>query len=161
MAFPAQLWALATSCATSGEPQTRCILVPSDLSGPGQGAGDCRQQSLGRCCAAPRSGPNKLLTCLRRSPSRHFRIFHLSSGLVLAIAMSIASTDTSSAFGQPRCTRCHGRSAVLHIVKGRLGYQHWTLRCRSCSLVYETQMASDPMKSDVQRWIDGELITPK
>jgi uncharacterized Zn finger protein len=50
---------------------------------------------------------------------------------------------------------------VLHVVQGRPGYEHWTLRCRKCGLVHEAQAAADPISSEVLGWFGGELKPPQ
>lgn len=62
---------------------------------------------------------------------------------------------------RPRCPMCQSRMEVLHVVPGRLGFEHWTLRCRKCGLVHEAQAAADPIGSEVLGWFGGELKPPQ
>jgi uncharacterized Zn finger protein len=48
----------------------------------------------------------------------------------------------------PRCPMCQAHMKVLHVVTGRPGFEHWTLRCETCGLVHETQTAADPINSE-------------
>jgi uncharacterized Zn finger protein len=62
---------------------------------------------------------------------------------------------------RPRCPMCQARMEVLHVVQGRPGFEHWTLRCRKCGLVHEAQAAADPISSEVLGWFGGELKPPQ
>jgi hypothetical protein len=48
----------------------------------------------------------------------------------------------------PRCPMCQARMKVLRVVPGRPGFEHWTLRCRTCGLVNEAQTSADPINSE-------------
>jgi uncharacterized Zn finger protein len=41
-----------------------------------------------------------------------------------------------------RCPMCQADMEVLHLVPGRPGYEHWTLRCTECGLIHEAQAAA-------------------
>ena len=61
----------------------------------------------------------------------------------------------------PRCPLCCGAMEILHVVSGRPGFEHWTLRCNRCGLVHQAQAAADPISSEALRWCDGELRPPQ
>jgi uncharacterized Zn finger protein len=50
---------------------------------------------------------------------------------------------------------------VQRIIASRPGFEHWTLRCTKCGHIHEAQVHIDPMKSDAQGWLHGELGQPK
>jgi hypothetical protein len=56
---------------------------------------------------------------------------------------------------------CLALMEVQHVAPGRLGFEHWTLRCIKCGLIHEAQAHGDPMKSEPLGWFDGELRAPK
>jgi uncharacterized Zn finger protein len=57
---------------------------------------------------------------------------------------------------RPRCPRCQTRMEVQHVAPGRLGFQHWTLRCIKCGLIHEAQVHTDPLKSEAVGWFDDD-----
>jgi len=61
---------------------------------------------------------------------------------------------------RPRCPRCQARMTVQRTVASRPGFEHWTLRCKKCGTIHEAQVHVDPMKSDAQGWLRGELAPP-
>ena len=62
---------------------------------------------------------------------------------------------------RPRCPQCQARVAVQHVVPGRPGFEHWTLKCTKCGLIHEVQVSADPLKSEAMGWLDGDLKPPK
>jgi RNase P subunit RPR2 len=62
---------------------------------------------------------------------------------------------------RPRCPRCQARMTVQHTIASRPGFEQWTLRCTNCGHIHEAQVHIDPMKSDAQGWLHGELGQPK
>ena len=46
---------------------------------------------------------------------------------------------------------------VQHVAPGRLGFEHWTLRCIKCGLIQDAQAQADPMTSEAVGWFNGEL----
>jgi hypothetical protein len=51
---------------------------------------------------------------------------------------------------------------VQHVVPGRAGFEHWTLRCTKCGIVREAQVHADPTLSSALRWVgSSELVPPK
>jgi hypothetical protein len=65
------------------------------------------------------------------------------------------------ATARPRCPKCQSRMEVQRITAARSGYEHWTLRCIRCGLINETQVSTDPMKSDAIDWVDSGLRAPE
>jgi len=49
---------------------------------------------------------------------------------------------------------------VLHITKARAGFERWTLRCTRCGRIEQTQVNTDPLKSEALGWTEGELRPP-
>jgi hypothetical protein len=50
---------------------------------------------------------------------------------------------------------------TLRVVPGRPGFEHRTVRCSNCRLIYEAQAPADPIDSDALRWISSELKPPQ
>jgi len=46
-------------------------------------------------------------------------------------------------------------------IPARSGFEYWTLRCTKCDLIHEAQVDIDPLKSDAQCWLQGELALPQ
>jgi hypothetical protein len=62
---------------------------------------------------------------------------------------------------RPRCPLCQARMKIQRVAPGRLGFEHWTLRCTMCGLIHEAQARADPPKSEALGWFDGELKAPR
>ncbi len=56
-----------------------------------------------------------------------------------------------------RCLLCQAPMEVQRIVAARAGFEHWTLRCTSCSRIDQMQVDTDPLDSGALGWIEGEL----
>jgi putative SOS response-associated peptidase YedK len=52
-------------------------------------------------------------------------------------------------------------TALQRIIPARSSFEHWTLRCTTCGNVHQAQVHIDPMKSDAQGWLRGELAPPQ
>jgi tRNA(Ile2) C34 agmatinyltransferase TiaS len=61
----------------------------------------------------------------------------------------------------PRCPACKARMDVLHVVRGRPGFVHRTLRCTKCGAIFEAQAPLDPITSEALGWLNSELKPPK
>ena len=61
---------------------------------------------------------------------------------------------------RPRCPQCQSRIRIQSVARGRPGFEHWTLRCIKCGLIYDAQVPADPLKSQAMGWFDGELGSP-
>lgn len=57
----------------------------------------------------------------------------------------------------PHCPVCRAHMEVLHVVSGRPSFQHWTLRCRRCGIIYDAQAYWDPINAEALRWCGSEL----
>jgi hypothetical protein len=62
---------------------------------------------------------------------------------------------------RPRCPMCYARMETVRVVSGRLGFEHRTLRCSKCRLIYEGQARADPIDANALRWINSELRPPQ
>jgi hypothetical protein len=51
--------------------------------------------------------------------------------------------------------------ALARIAPGPKGYDIRTFECRKCQNIYTVTVEIDPMKSDKEGWIAGELKPPK
>jgi hypothetical protein len=76
-----------------------------------------------------------------KSPSSHF-------GILL------------SAIERPPCAKCQKPMMLARIAPGPTGYDLRTFECAKCDHVHTTFVATDPMKSDAQGWLAGELRPP-
>jgi hypothetical protein len=50
---------------------------------------------------------------------------------------SEANSTASGAMALPDCPLCGTRLVVQHIIPGRLGLEHWTLRCTKCGHIHQ------------------------
>ena len=62
--------------------------------------------------------------------------------------MSRAPAPSPRTTQRPRCPRCQASPIVQRIVPGRPGFEYWTLRCRKCGNIYDTQVHIEPMRSE-------------
>jgi hypothetical protein len=62
---------------------------------------------------------------------------------------------------RPRCPTCLAGMEVQHVSPGRLGFEHWTLRCRKCGLIHEAQVTADPINSEAFGWLGSNLTPPQ
>jgi len=67
---------------------------------------------------------------------------------------------TPRQIARPRCPRCRAAALVQRSSPGRSGFEHWTLRCTKCGHIHEVQVQSDPMRSEANRWVSGQLRAP-
>jgi hypothetical protein len=65
-----------------------------------------------------------------------------------------------SAIERPGCPTCHTRMLAASTAPGTSGYDYRTFECAKCDHVHMSLVASDPMKSDAQGWLAGELRSP-
>jgi hypothetical protein len=49
---------------------------------------------------------------------------------------------------------------IQRITQARPGFEHWTLRCTRCERIEQTQVSTDPLKSEALGWTEGELRPP-
>ncbi|WGD50038.1 hypothetical protein QA641_31005 [Bradyrhizobium sp. CB1650] len=50
---------------------------------------------------------------------------------------------------------------LLHVIPGRPGFEHRTLRCTNCGVIYEAQAPADPIDSEVLGWFHSGLKPPE
>jgi tRNA(Ile2) C34 agmatinyltransferase TiaS len=62
---------------------------------------------------------------------------------------------------RPRCPACEAAMETLHVAPGRPGFEHWTLRCTKCGVIYEAQAPVDPIDSEAVGWLGSELKPPE
>ena len=48
-----------------------------------------------------------------------------------------ANSTASAAMALPDCPLCGTRLVVQRIIPGRLGLEHWTLRCTKCGHIHQ------------------------
>jgi hypothetical protein len=65
-----------------------------------------------------------------------------------------------SAIERPGCATCQKRMVLARIAPGPSGFDYRTFECAKCDHVHMSLVASDPMKSDAQGWLAGELRSP-
>jgi hypothetical protein len=65
-----------------------------------------------------------------------------------------------SAIERPACAKCRMPMMLARIAPGTSGFDYRTFECAKCDHVRVTAVASDPMKSDAQGWLAGELRLP-
>jgi hypothetical protein len=58
------------------------------------------------------------------------------------------------------CLVCQSPMEVQRITQARAGFEHWTLRCTRCERIEQTQVSTDPLKSEALGWTEGELRPP-
>lgn len=51
--------------------------------------------------------------------------------------MTEPANSTASATALPDCPLCSNRLVVQRIIPGRLGLEHWTLRCTKCGHIHQ------------------------
>jgi len=69
-------------------------------------------------------------------------------------------TLTPRAIALPRCPQRQATALVQRSTAGRSGFEHWTLRCTRCGHIHEAQVHVDPMTSEANGWISGDLHAP-
>jgi hypothetical protein len=57
--------------------------------------------------------------------------------------------------------RCGINYADIQLItEARVGFEHWTVRCKWCGRIDQVQMNTDPLKSDALGCMKGELRPP-
>jgi hypothetical protein len=76
-------------------------------------------------------------------------------------SQSVPRRDLSAA-EHPRCPKCHEVPMLLsRIEAGPPGYDYRTFECLKCRRVHTMIVSDDPLESDVNGWLLGELGPPK
>ena len=71
------------------------------------------------------------------------------------------SSARVSAIERPRCPRCQqNRMLLSKLESGSSGFDYRTFECQKCGRVETVVIFCDPMKSDAQGWLAGELKPP-
>jgi hypothetical protein len=66
-----------------------------------------------------------------------------------------------SALERPRCPACNqNRMLLSKLEAGPSGFDYRTFECQKCGRVETMAVSSDPMKSGMQGWLEGELKAP-
>jgi hypothetical protein len=65
-----------------------------------------------------------------------------------------------TAIERPRCSRCQTRMMLERVSAGLIGFEQRLFECPKCDQVQINVIASDPFKSKVTGWLDGELTAP-
>lgn len=73
----------------------------------------------------------------------------------------LANQLSPSEIVRPRCPMCGAHMEILRVVASRPEFEHRTLRCSKCRLIYEAQAPADPIDSNALRWIGSELRPPQ
>ena len=61
---------------------------------------------------------------------------------------------------RPRCPKCYELMNLARIMAGLKGYDVRNFECEKCHHILTVTVAIDPMKSDVLRWLIGDLTPP-
>jgi hypothetical protein len=66
-----------------------------------------------------------------------------------------------AAIERPRCPDCRqNRMLLSKLEAGPSGFDYRTFECQKCGRVETVVISCDPMKSDAQGWLAGELKPP-
>lgn len=72
------------------------------------------------------------------------------------------SSERITAIERPRCRNCdHSRMLLSKLGAGPSGFGYRTFECQKCGRVETAVISSDPMTTDIQGWLAGELRPPK
>jgi hypothetical protein len=71
------------------------------------------------------------------------------------------SSPSLWAIERPRCPKCQTRMSFARIMPGPIGHDLRTFECAKCEHVHQELVATDPMKSSLSGWLDGDLRAPK
>jgi hypothetical protein len=75
--------------------------------------------------------------------------------------LSRKSVPSLWAIQPPRCPNCQTRMMLARIAPGPPEFDLRTFECGKCEHVHKETVATDPMKSSLSGWLDGELRAPK
>jgi hypothetical protein len=76
-------------------------------------------------------------------------------------ALSHKSVPSLWAIERPRCPNCQTRMMLARIAPGPSGFDLRTFECTKYEHLLKETIATDPMKSSLSGWFDGELKAPK
>jgi tRNA(Ile2) C34 agmatinyltransferase TiaS len=66
-----------------------------------------------------------------------------------------------TALEHPRCPRCQRRMKLEDVSLGPEGFESRLFECFKCHHAERRAVPSDPIKSNVVRWLAGELKAPQ
>jgi hypothetical protein len=73
----------------------------------------------------------------------------------------VSSAHIVAAIERPRCPDCRqNRMLLAKLEAGPSGFDHRTFECQKCGRVQTVVVSGDPMRSDAQGWLAGELKPP-
>ena len=71
------------------------------------------------------------------------------------------SSASIAAIERPRCPDCRqNRMLLAKLEAGPSGFDYRTFECQKCGRVQTVAISGDPMRSDAQGWLAGELKPP-
>jgi len=71
------------------------------------------------------------------------------------------SSAATAAIARPRCRNCQqNRMLLSKLETGRSGFSTGTFECQKCGRVQIKVVSGDPMTSQMQGWLAGELKPP-
>jgi transposase-like protein len=65
------------------------------------------------------------------------------------------------AIERPRCPKCQTRMSPARISPGPSGFDLRKFECSKCEHVLKETVGTDPMKSSLSGWHDGDLGAPE
>jgi hypothetical protein len=65
-----------------------------------------------------------------------------------------------TALERPRCRRCQLRMPLVAAERDLEGFDKRTFECEKCRERRTVKVATDPMKSSLAGWLEGELKPP-
>jgi hypothetical protein len=66
-------------------------------------------------------------------------------------------SPSPTAVERPPCENCGNRMMLARIMPGPKGFELRSFECNRCDHVFTQTFATDPMKSHVAGWLNGEL----
>jgi uncharacterized Zn finger protein len=65
------------------------------------------------------------------------------------------SSSSDAAAALPDCPLCSTRLVVQRIIPGRLGLEHWTLRCTKCGHIHQDAVDTSAPPAPPTLWRDS------
>jgi transposase-like protein len=72
-------------------------------------------------------------------------------------SQSYSSSQPLTHIERPYCPRCRSRMMLARIMPGPKGFDLRNFECDKCDHVVTLTVATDPMKSELTGWLNGEL----
>jgi tRNA(Ile2) C34 agmatinyltransferase TiaS len=73
----------------------------------------------------------------------------------------MSSEPSLTAIERPHCPKCQTRMILAEISLGPKGFDQRGFECEKCGSVYRHTVVTDPMKSRLSGWLEGELKAPR